>query len=181
VQTKFTRLPSSSSLIFFLPSIEEREEGKRRGLRRRGRGWAGRGVGAAARGARGATTAAGEGCARAWGAGVRARPSATAATAVEGERGAAGEGKRRGRGAATGEGERRVREALHGRENEERRNPRCNNRGFSPGKKTLAGAEEESVDFRRFGDPIDEPNALRRSPQRDERSGTLGFGRRCTD
>jgi hypothetical protein len=62
-----------------------------------------------------------------------------------------------------------------------RRNPRCNNGGFSPGKKTLAGAERKSVDCRRFGDPIDEPNALRRSPRRDERSGTLGFGRRCTD
>jgi hypothetical protein len=45
-----------------------------------------------------------------------------------------------------------------------RRNPRCNNGGFSPGKKTLAGAEAKSVDCRRFGDPIDEPNALRRSP-----------------
>ncbi|PWZ28452.1 hypothetical protein Zm00014a_028481 [Zea mays] len=32
-----------------------------------------------------------------------------------------------------------------------RRNPRCNNGGFSPGKKTLAGAEEKSVDCRRFG------------------------------
>ena len=62
-----------------------------------------------------------------------------------------------------------------------RRNPRCNNGGFSPGKKTLAGAEEKSVDCRRFGDPIDEPNALRRSLRRDERSGTLGFRRRCTD
>jgi hypothetical protein len=27
-----------------------------------------------------------------------------------------------------------------------RRNPRYNNRGFSPRKKTLAGAEEETVD-----------------------------------
>jgi hypothetical protein len=62
-----------------------------------------------------------------------------------------------------------------------RRNPRCNNGGFSPGKKTLAGAEEKSIDCRRFGDPIDEPNALRRSLRRDERSGTLGFRRRCTD
>jgi hypothetical protein len=62
-----------------------------------------------------------------------------------------------------------------------RRNPRHNNGGFSPGKKTLAGAEKKSVDCRRFGDPIDEPNALRRSLRRDERSGTLGFRRRCTD
>ena len=62
-----------------------------------------------------------------------------------------------------------------------RRKPKCNNGGFSPGKKTLAGAERKSVDCRRFGDLIDEPNALRRSPQRDERSGTLGFRRRCTD
>jgi hypothetical protein len=62
-----------------------------------------------------------------------------------------------------------------------RRKPRCNNKGFSPGKKTLAGAERKSVDCQRFGDPIDEPNMLRRSPRRDKRSGTLGFGRRCTD
>jgi hypothetical protein len=61
-----------------------------------------------------------------------------------------------------------------------RRNPRHNNGGFSPGKKTLAEAEEKSVDCRRFGDPIDKLNAPRRSPRRDERSGTLGFGRRCT-
>jgi hypothetical protein len=46
-----------------------------------------------------------------------------------------------------------------------RRNPRCNNGGFSPGKKTLAGVERKSIDCRRFGDPIDEPNALRRSPR----------------
>jgi hypothetical protein len=62
-----------------------------------------------------------------------------------------------------------------------RRNPRCNNGGFSPGKKTLAEAKRKSVDCQRLGDPIDEPNALRRSPRRDERSGTLGFRRRCTD
>jgi hypothetical protein len=62
-----------------------------------------------------------------------------------------------------------------------RRNSRCNNGGFSQGKKTLAGAEAKSVDCRRFGDQIDELNALRRSPRRDERNGTLGFGRRCTD
>jgi hypothetical protein len=92
-----------------------------------------------------------------------------------------GRGNGGGRGTAAGEGEGRVGEALHGRENEKTRNPRCNNGGFSPGKKTLAGAERKSVDCRRFGDPIDEPNALRRSPRRDERSGTLGFGRRCTD
>jgi hypothetical protein len=62
-----------------------------------------------------------------------------------------------------------------------RRKPKCNNEGFSPGKKTLAGAERKSVDCRRFRDPIDKPNTLRRSPRRDERSGNLGFGRRCTD
>jgi hypothetical protein len=76
-------------------------------------------VGAAAWGARGAATAAGEGCAQAWGAGARAPPSATATTAGEGERGAVRRGNGGGRGAATGEGEGRVGEALHGRENEE--------------------------------------------------------------
>jgi hypothetical protein len=44
----------------------------------------------------GAATANGEGCARAWGAGARAPPSATAAIAGERERGAVGEGKRSG-------------------------------------------------------------------------------------
>jgi hypothetical protein len=32
------------------------------------------------------------------------------------------------------------------RKTKKRRNPRCNNGGFSPGKKILAGAEEETVD-----------------------------------
>jgi hypothetical protein len=77
------------------------------------------GVGAAARGARGATTAAGEGCARVWSAGARAPPSATAATAGERERAPPERGNRGGRGAAAGEGEGRMGDALHGRENEE--------------------------------------------------------------
>jgi hypothetical protein len=83
--------------IFFLPSMEEREEegeGAAQGRTRLSRP----GVGAAARGARGAATAPGEGCARAWGVGAQAPPSATAATAGEGKRGAAGEGKWRGKG-----------------------------------------------------------------------------------
>jgi hypothetical protein len=67
------------------------------------------------------------------------------------------------------------------RKTKKRRNPRCNNGGFSPGKKILAGAEEETVDWRRFGCPINEPDALRRSPPLDERSGILGFRRWCTD
>jgi hypothetical protein len=75
-------------------------------------------VGAAARGARGAATAPGEGCARAWGAGARAPPSATAATAGEGKRGVAGRRNGGGRAAAARESEGRVGDALHGRENE---------------------------------------------------------------
>jgi hypothetical protein len=72
------------------------------------------------------------------------------------------------RGAAQGgEKKQRTRVEIHG--------------GGSPGKKTLAGAKAKSVDCRRFGGPIDKPNALRRSSRRDERSGTLGFGRRCMD
>jgi hypothetical protein len=86
------------------------------------------------------------------GRGVRGRGSAVAATAArEGERGTVGRGNRGGRGVATGEGEGRVREALYGRETKKQRNPRCNNGGFSPGKKTLAGAEDKSVDCQRFG------------------------------
>jgi hypothetical protein len=88
-------------LIFFLPSMKEKreeEEGAAQGRTRLGRP----GAGAAARGARGAATAAGEGRA---GVGRGAPPPA-----------AAGEGER---GAVAGDGEGRVREALHGRENEE--------------------------------------------------------------
>jgi hypothetical protein len=61
------------------------------------------------------------------------------------------------------------------------RNPRYNNEGFSPGKKTLTGAEKETVDWRRFKGLIFESDTLRRSPRWDERSGTLGFLRWCTN
>jgi hypothetical protein len=77
--------------------MEERgEEGEGAAQRRTRLGRPG--VGAAAQGARGAATAPEEGCARAWGAGARAPPSATAATAGEEKRGAAGEGKQRRKG-----------------------------------------------------------------------------------
>jgi hypothetical protein len=136
-------------------------------------------------GGRGRTGRAGRGHSRRGG--VRAGVGRVSASAAVGHRQGGEKGRRRG-----GETERegapppgKVRgewEMLctDGKTNK-RRNPRCNNGGFSPGKKTLAGAEAKSVDCRRFGDPIDEPNALRRSPRRDERSGTLGFGRRSTD
>jgi hypothetical protein len=77
------------------------------------------GVGRGRTGARGAATTAGEGCARAWGAGARAPPSATAATAGRGKGTPPGRGNGGGRGAAAGEGEGRVGEALHGREIDE--------------------------------------------------------------
>jgi hypothetical protein len=149
------------------------EEGAAQGRTRPGRP----GAGAAAPGARGTASAAGEGRA---GAGARERgrhrrpPPATAA--------AAGEGKQRGEvcrrrgwweeseGGPARTGKRRT-----------RINPKHNNGGFSPGKKTLTGAEKKSVDCRRFRDPIDEPNVLRWSPRRDERSGTLGSRKRFTD
>jgi hypothetical protein len=86
-----------------------------------------------------------------------------------------------GRGAAAGKVRGEWERLCTDGKTKKRRNPRCNNGGFSPGKKTLAGAERKSIDCRRFGDPIDEPNALRRSLRRDERSSTLGFRRRCTD
>jgi hypothetical protein len=122
--------------------------------------------------------------------GVRAgvgRVSASAAVGHRRHRRGGGKGRRRrgeteGRGAppsgkVRGEWERLCTDG----KTKKRRKPRCNNGGFSPGKKTLAGVERKSIDCRRFEDPIDEPNTLRRSPRRDERSGTLGFGRRCTD
>jgi hypothetical protein len=166
--------------IFFLPSMEERGEegeGAAQGRTRLDRSR----VGAAARGARGAATAAGEGCARAWGAGARAPPSATTATAGEGKRGTTGRGNGGGGAPLPGKVRGEWEMLCTDGKTKKRRNPKCNNGGFSPGKKTLAGAERKSVDCRRFRDPIDEPNALRRSPRRDERSGTLGFRRRCTD
>jgi hypothetical protein len=92
-----------------------------------------------------------------------------------------GRGNGGGRGAATREGVGRVREALHGWENEEHEETLGTTMEVLTGKKTLVGAERKSVDCQRFDDPINGPNALRRSPRRDERSGTLGFGRRCTD
>jgi hypothetical protein len=72
---------------------------------------------------------------------------------------------------------------IEGLRREERRNEELGLKSMEEAhrEEDLAGAEEKSVDCRRFGDPIDEPNALRRSPRRDKRSGTLGFGRRCTD
>jgi hypothetical protein len=72
----------------------EEGEGAAQGRTRPGRP----GAGVAAPGARGAATAAGEGCARAREHGTRAPPPATAAAAGEGERGAVEEGKRRGEG-----------------------------------------------------------------------------------
>jgi hypothetical protein len=125
----------------------------------------------------GATTAAGEGCARAW---ARERERRR----LRHHRRGGGKGHHRG-GKTEGGGAPPPRKVRREWErlctDGKRRNPRCNNGGFSPGKKTLAGAEKKFVDCRRFGDPIDEPNALRRSPRRDERSGTHGFRRRCTD
>ncbi|PWZ55544.1 hypothetical protein Zm00014a_033569, partial [Zea mays] len=49
-----------------------------------------------------------------------------------------------------------------------RRNPRCNNGSFSPGKKTLAKAERKSIDCRRLGDPIDETNTAVPSDSADD-------------
>jgi hypothetical protein len=54
-----------------------------------------------------------------------------------------------------------VREALRGRENEEHEETLGTTMEVLTGKKILAGAERKSIDCRRFGDPIDEPNALR--------------------
>jgi hypothetical protein len=61
---------------------------------------------------------------------------------------------------------------IEGLRREERRNEELGFKSWRrlTGEEDLAGAEEKSVDCRRFGDPIDEPNALRRSPRQDERS-----------
>jgi hypothetical protein len=152
--------------------------GKRRGLRRGGRVRpAGGGRGRTGRGHR---------CRG----GVRAGVGRGSANAAVGHRRhCRGGGKGRRRGGETEEGGAPPPGKVRGEwerlctdeKTKKPRNRRCNNEGFSPGKKTLAGAESKSVDCRRFGDPIDEPNTLRRSPRRDECSGTLGFGRRCTD
>jgi hypothetical protein len=42
--------------------------------------------------------------------------------------------------------ERREREPCIDRKRKKPRNPRCNNGGFSPRKKTLAGVKEETID-----------------------------------
>jgi hypothetical protein len=182
VRTKFTRLSSSYSSLHLLPPIHGRER------RRRGGGCAGKDDVGPAGGGRGRTGREGRGhrCQE----GVRAcvgRESASAAVGHRRHRRGGGKGRRRGGetegggapplGTVRGEWERLCTDG----KTKKRRNPRCNNGGFSPGKKTLAEAKRKSVDCRRLGDPIDKPNALRRSPRRDERSGTLGFRRRCTD
>jgi hypothetical protein len=125
------------------------------------------GAGAIAPGARGTTTAAGEG----------------RAGAVARER---GRHRRRRRRRGGGKGRRRGRwEESEG--GPARTGKRRNEETLGTTMEVLIGEEdphrsrEEILDCRRFGDPIDEPNALRRSPRRDELSGTLGFGRRYTD
>jgi hypothetical protein len=65
-----------------------------------------------------------------------------------------------------------VREALYGRETKKQRNPRCNNGGFSPGKKTLAGAEDKSVDCQRFGG-IRSTNRMRPDEALDEKNAAV--------
>jgi hypothetical protein len=49
---------------------------------------------------------------------------------------------------------------------EKQRNPRCNNEGFWVVKKTLAGAEEETIDWRRFG--VRSTNRTRQDEALDE-------------
>jgi hypothetical protein len=47
--------------------------------------------------------------------------------------------------------------------------------------KTIVGAEEKFVDWRRTRGPVDKPKVSGRNTQRDERSGTYGFSQRRTD
>ena len=97
----------------------EEGEGAAQGRTRLGRP----GVGAAARGARGAATAAGEGCARTREHGNAGATAGHRRRRRGGRKAPSRRGNGGGRGAATGEGEGRVGEALHGRENEETKKP----------------------------------------------------------
>jgi hypothetical protein len=132
-----------------------------------GRSWLGRpGLGAAARGARGAATTAGEGCARAWGAGARAPPSATAGR---------GKGTPPGRGnggggvpppgKVRGEWERLCTDG----KTKKRRNPRCNNGGSHRGRRPspeprgnpsiAEDSEIQTTNRTRCDEALDETNA----------------------
>jgi hypothetical protein len=102
------------------------------------------------------------------------------ATAAAG-RGCTGGGGIKGRGRHHWGGKGRERAPCIDGKKEKLHNPRCNNGVGLIGEDDLAGTEHKLTDSQRFGGPIVEPNAPRRSPQRDERSGTLGFRRRCTD
>jgi hypothetical protein len=173
-------MPSSSSSHLLLP-IHGRERKGRGGGCRGGRGWDGRGW-ARPHGARGARPPLPGRGARGCGARERERRRRPPPPPPGRGKGRRRRGETEGGGApppgkVRGEWEMLCTDG----KTKKRRNSRCNNGGFSPGKKTLAGAEAKSVDCIRFGDPIDELNVLRRSPRRDERSGTLRFGRRCTD
>jgi hypothetical protein len=172
-ETAIFFLTSSSSSPHLLPHLHGKERRGRGGGLRRG-GWdgpAGRGRGRGHRrrgGARGSTVVA---------AGHRHRHRRRrgggrgATRRGNGGGGAPPPGKvRESEGGPTRTGKRRI-----------RTNPRYNNGGFPQGKKTLAGAEDKSIDCRRFGGPIDEPDVPRRSPRQDERSGILGLHKRCTD
>jgi hypothetical protein len=97
------------------------------------------------------------------------------------------QGRERGRGGGgrwqlqswIGEAEERGEAAVTRWKQRERK---MNNNGGCPlEKKTLAGAEEKTVDWQRFVGPIDELDTLRRSRRWDECSGTLGFCIRNTD
>jgi hypothetical protein len=146
--------------------------GKGRGLRAQGEEETGPGGTAGPR-------AGGWGGAHAWGA---TEPSWLAGRPPLPRGGAArGGGGIKGRGRHHWGGKGRERAPCIDGKKEKLRNPRCNNGVGLIGEDDLAGTEHKLTDSQRFGGPIVEPNAPRRSPQRDERSGTLGFRRRCTD
>jgi hypothetical protein len=147
----------------------------------RGRGGAARGAESGRPGTRGAT-AVGEG--RTW---VRAAAVAGHLHRCRGGGKGRHWGKHRGGTPPPGKvrwGEGRP---ARTRKRRTRRNPRYNNRGYHRGRRpspeprrnpSIDGvSEEESIDWRRFRGPIDEPDA----PRRDEHNGTLGFRKRCTD
>jgi hypothetical protein len=127
----------------------------------------------------GAATAAGERGTRGRGARERERHRRPPLPPGRGKRVPPGRGNGGGRGAAAGEGEGRAREALHEWENEET---------LGTTMEVLTGEEDprrSREEIRRLpeirGSNRRTERAVMKPSTRDERSGTLGFGRRCTD
>jgi hypothetical protein len=135
--------------------------------RRQGADHASQGMRARGRGPRLGRARVGRGRDQGHGAGRPATPSSQGAAPTGASRARAGVRAPRRRGRGAGGTRCYPLQTLEIKENEEQE------WRTSPGKKTLARAEDKSVDCQRFGGPISEPDTQRRSPRRDKRSGTL--------